>query len=265
MAFPWQCGWPEGRTTGQGKQPVIDLHLHILPGMDDGPRNLQDSLAMARLAVQEGIKTAVATPHLFRRRWVDPADINLPEAIKEQVAALNLQLRQEGIDLTVLPGCEAPLFPELLSYLADKKILTLNDNGRYLSLEMPETIIPPAIEHLIFELGCQGLTPVLSHPERNPVFYHWPEKLERLVSLGCLVQITAMSLTRGFGWRVARFSKKLLKRGLVQVVATDAHNLSQRPPLLREALERLCRLLGESRAWDLVSTNPEKIIRGETL
>ncbi|MGQ9689653.1 MAG: tyrosine-protein phosphatase [Desulfobaccales bacterium] len=242
---------------------MIDLHVHILPGIDDGPRSLKDSLEMARMAAAEGINTMVATPHLFRRKSVNFATLNRPEDIRQAVADFNRRLAASGIELTVLPGSEAPLFPEIIAFIDEHRILTLNDGHRYISLEMPDTAIPPAIDTIVFEISSRGLTPVISHPERNPIFYEMPEKLRRLISLGCLAQITAGSLTRAFGWRVARFTKKLLRQGLVHVVATDAHNLTHRPPLLREALEKLRRIVGESQAWDMVATIPERIIRGQ--
>ncbi len=242
---------------------MIDLHIHILPGIDDGPRSLETALAMARLAAADGIKTMVATPHLFRRKSVDLAAVNRPENVREAVRSFNQALAEEGIELTVLPGCEIPLFPEIIKFIDEGRIITLSDGGRYISLEMPDTVIPPATEDLVFQLTSRGLTPVISHPERNMIFYETPYRLERLISLGCLAQITARSLTRGFGWRVARFTKKLLRRGLVHVMSTDAHNLTSRPPLLTEAVRKLSRLVGESRAWDMVATVPERIIRGE--
>lgn len=242
---------------------MIDIHIHILPGIDDGPRSLEDSLKMARMAVADGIKTMVATPHLFRRKSVDLSATNNPEAIRQAVQSFNRKLSEEGIELTVLPGCETPLFPEIIQFIDDNRIITINDGRRYISLEMPETVIPPATEDLVFQLNSRGLTPVISHPERNLMFYEMPDKLNRLLSLGCLSQITARSLTRGFGWRVARFTKKLLRLGLVHVMATDAHSVDHRPPVLSEALVKLKRLVGESRAWDMVSTIPERLIRGE--
>ncbi len=244
---------------------MIDLHIHILPGIDDGPRSLEDALKMARMAAGDGIKTVVATPHLFRRKSVDLSAANSPEDLRQAVQRFNQQLSEEGIELTVLPGCEAPLFPEIIQFVDEGRIITINDQQRYISLEMPETVIPPATEDLVFQLNSRGLTPVISHPERNLVFYEMPQKLQRLISLGCLSQITARSLTRGFGWRVARFTKKLLRLGLVHVMATDAHSVAHRPPLLQEALVKLKRLVGESRAWDMVATIPERIIRGESV
>ncbi len=242
---------------------MIDLHAHILPGIDDGPQSLEDSLEMARLAVADGITTLLATPHLFRRKSVDLEALNTPDAIRQAVERFNQQLAEEDIDLTVLAGCEVPLFPEIIKFIDQGRILTLNDRQRYICLEMPDTVIPPATEDIIFQLSSRGLTPIITHPERNLVFYDMPDKFRRLMSLGCLAQITARSLTRGFGWGVARFTKKLVREGLVQIMATDAHSVAHRPPVMSMALKKLSKIVGENQAWDMVATIPERIIRGE--
>jgi protein-tyrosine phosphatase len=242
---------------------VIDLHNHILPGIDDGPRTMEDSLEMARLAVADGITTVVATPHLFRRRTPDLNQFLDPDRLRREVRRLNQALGEEGIDLTVLPGCEVPLFPEIIQFIDDRRVMTLNDGQRYICLEMPDSVIPPAIDDIIFQLNSRGITPIITHPERNLIFYEMPQKLHRLISLGCLAQITAHSLTRGFGWRVSRFTRKLLREGLVHVMATDAHNVDKRPPVMKPALKKLGKIIGADRARDMVSTFPERIIQGD--
>ena len=244
---------------------MIDLHAHILPGIDDGPRSLEDALEMARLAVADGITTLVATPHLFRRKSVDFHNLNRPDDIRQAVARFNEKLAEEQIDLTVLPGCEIPLFTEIIKFIDEQQILTINDNERYICLEMPDTVIPPATENIIFELNSRGITPIITHPERNMVFYEMPDKLRRFISLGCLAQITARSLTRGFGWGVARFTRRLVRDGLIHLMASDAHNVAKRPPVMGNALKKLSKMVGERQARDMVETFPERIIRGEQL
>jgi protein-tyrosine phosphatase len=242
---------------------VIDLHAHILPGIDDGPRSLEEAVEMARLAVADGITTMVATPHLFRRKSVDFRDLNPPDLIRQVVARLNEKLAEAEINLTVLPGCETPLFIDIIKFFDDQKILTINDTERYICLEMPDTVIPPATENIIFELNSRGITPIITHPERNPIFYEMPNKLQRFISLGCLAQITARSLTRGFGWGVSRFTRRLVREGLVHLMASDAHNVAKRPPVMGDALKKLNKMVGESRAREMVETIPQLIIRGE--
>ncbi|MEJ2070203.1 MAG: hypothetical protein P8X58_07325 [Syntrophobacterales bacterium] len=244
---------------------MIDLHVHILPGIDDGPQSLEDSLEMARLAVADGITTIVATPHLFRRKTVDLQAVNRPGDIRLAVDRFNQQLAEAEIALTVLPGCEIPLFPEIIKFIDEGSVLTINDGQRYICLELPDSVIPPATEDIIFQLSSRGLTPIITHPERNPVLYDMPQKLQRFISLGCLAQITARSLTRGFGWRVFRFTKRLVRNGWIHLMATDAHSVEHRPPLMGKALKKLSKLVGDSRARDMVATIPERIIKGEPI
>jgi protein-tyrosine phosphatase len=191
--------------------------------------------------------------------------VNRPGDIRRAVDRFNQQLAEAEIALTVLPGCETPLFPEILKFIDEGSVLTINDGQRYICLELPDSVIPPATEDIIFELSSRGLTPIITHPERNPVLYDMPQKLQRFLSLGCLAQITARSLTRGFGWRVFRFTKRLVRNGWVHLMATDAHSVEHRPPLMGKALKKLSKLVGESQAWDMVATIPERIIRGEPL
>jgi len=242
---------------------VIDIHVHILPGIDDGPETWEESLEMARMAVAEGVRTLVATPHLFRHRAVDLNALNPPAKILETLADFRERLTEAKIELEVLPGCEVPLCPEATRLLEEGQILTINDARRYLSLEMPDHVIPAITEEICFQFTAQGIIPIITHPERNQIFYQQPERLKRLLHLGCLAQITAQSLTGGFGRGVAKFTRYLLSQGYVHLVASDAHNSGRRPPQLKAALKLLTKALGQHRAWDLVSTVPEKIVRGE--
>ncbi len=244
---------------------MIDLHVHILPGLDDGPAGWEGALEMARLAAADGITTVTATPHLFARRLVEMSRLNPADRILAAAAELRSRLKEAGIALEVAVGCEAPLCPEMLELLKDGRLLTVNGHGRYLFLEMPDTAIPPATEEVCFQLLSRGLTPILAHPERHPLFREKPERLIRLLHLGCLAQVTAGSITGDFGWRVSRFTRKLLQAGLVRVVASDAHDSRRRPPELSQAAARLRRWLGEAKAQALVLDNPRKILAGEPL
>jgi protein-tyrosine phosphatase len=242
---------------------VIDLHAHILPGLDDGPSDWEEALAMARAAAADGITGIVATPHLFEHRGVYQGELNGPERIMPVVREFRERLAEAGIHLEIYPGCEAPLFVELPKFLEEGLILTINDGKRYLCLELPDTVIPPATEDYMFHLHTTGITPIITHPERNLALMEMPHKLARLLDLGCLAQITAASLLGGFGRRVAKFTEQLVKKGYAHLMASDAHSLKQRPPLLSSAMNKLTRLAGETRAWDMVATLPARIVRGE--
>jgi protein-tyrosine phosphatase len=242
---------------------VIDLHAHILPGLDDGARTWEESLEMARMAVADGITVMVATPHLYQGRSPDPERVNKKEVILERLAQFRQKLAAAEIPLEVLPGCEFPLGFESLHLLEQDLVLTLNDGQRYLLLELPGMALPPALEDIIFQLQSQGLTPIITHPERHMLLQERPEKLARLIDLGCLIQLTGSSLTGGFGRLVRKIARQMVKAGYIQVLATDAHSPSHRPPVLSLAVKELSRLVGPEQARAMVTVFPRKIIRGE--
>lgn len=244
---------------------MIDIHSHILPGLDDGAQTWEDALQMARQAVADGIRVMVATPHLFKGRVVDPQKINEKSAILDLIGRFKERLAAEGIALEILPGCDVPLSVEALMLLEDDLLLTINDLKRYLFLELPDTAIPPATEEICFRIKSKGITPIITHPERHLIIQEAPDRLRRLLDLGCLSQLTAGSLTGRFGRHVARASRQLIKKGYVHLMATDAHNPSSRPPLLSQALNELSTLVGPERARAMVTQVPGKIIKGEPI
>jgi protein-tyrosine phosphatase len=244
---------------------VIDLHAHILPGLDDGPQTWEESLEMARLAVADGISVMVATPHLYASRNFAPDRANPKEVILERLAQFREKLAAAEIPLEVLPGCDFPLSFESLQLLEQGLVLTINDAHRYLLLELPDTALPPALEDICFQLQSRGLTPIITHPERHPIIQERPEKLGRLLDLGCLAQLTASSLTGGFGRHVRKIARHMVKASYIQVIATDAHSPRHRPPVLSSAVKELSRMVGEGQARAMVTQIPAKIIRGEPI
>lgn len=251
------------RTAHDNWRIVIDLHSHILPGLDDGPLTWEEALQMARMAVADGIGTMVATPHLFKNKVVDQQAVNFKKIILENIEQFKEKLAAEDIALNILPGCDIPLCAEALQLLQDDLVLTINDSKRYLLLELPGTSLPPAVEEICFSFKAKGVTPIITHPERHLIIHEMPQKLARLLDLGCLAQVTALSLLGGFGRGIARFARKLVKQGYIQVLATDAHDAQSRPPMLRAAVSELAGLVGKDRAWAMVTTIPERIIHGE--
>ncbi|MBM4275384.1 MAG: hypothetical protein FJ134_13120 [Deltaproteobacteria bacterium] len=242
---------------------MIDVHSHILPGIDDGARDMKDALEMARLAVADGIRVMVATPHLFKHKNGDLGAINEKKVILEHLDRFRDRLAAEDIALEVLPGCDVPLSEKALSLLEEDRVMTVNDGNRYLLLELSHFAIPPSLEEICFRLQSQGLTPIITHPERHPLILERPERLEHLVDLGCLAQLTASSLTGGFGRQIARVSRQLVKKGYIHLLASDAHDPRHRPPRLSKAVSELSRLIGRERALAMVTHIPEKIIKGE--
>ncbi len=235
---------------------MIDIHCHILHGVDDGPETLDQSIAMCRMAAGDGIRTIVATPHFIPGR---PESTSA--AIFEKTAELNNALNQEGIPLTILTGADVPVTPELGSWL-ETEFLTINNNKRYFLAELPHMAVPPGWDRFLFSLLSSGKVPILTHPERNPWFINHPDALYAFVLDGGMVQVTAMSLTGGCGPYARDFTLLLLKHNLVHAIATDAHDCESRPPVLSKALNEAAKVIGEHRARALVTSIPEAIIQG---
>lgn len=231
---------------------MIDIHTHILPGFDDGPGTLEESLEMAASFVAAGFTAVVATPHVIPGVYD-----NGREAILEGVAALQKELDAEKIPLKVYPGSECHVRPDLPQDLADGKLVTLGDSGRYLLVELPAQEFPPYAGEVLFRLLLNGVTPVLAHPERSAFFSGSPRSLAELVGKGVLVQVTAGSLAGLFGPQVQRTARRWLREGLVHFVASDAHGNGHR---LRAAA-RAAGLLGAD-AEALLKAAPAAAVRG---
>jgi protein-tyrosine phosphatase len=206
---------------------VIDLHSHILPGVDDGPATLEASLELARVAVQNGTETIAATPHIDHAHAVDPAQI--PVA----VAALNMSLTRAEIPLRVVPGAEVAVTRLLELEASVLRRLRLGD-GPWLLVEAPLGYAPNHFEQIIIGLREQGHEVLLAHPERSVHFQRDGESLRRLVDMGVRSSITAGSMAGQFGETVRRHALEMLSAGLVHNVASDAHDHRRRSPVLRE-------------------------------
>ena len=209
---------------------MIDLHCHILPGIDDGPVNFDFSVAMARKAEDAGINIVVATPHVRSDYPTEPAQI------ATAVADLNGTLADEELELRVLAGAEVSLQRATELDDATLSVLCLG-SGDYLLVESPYRSIDIDLEGILWDLQARGFKPVLAHPERCPIFQRDPDRLARLVNGGVLCSITAASLAGRFGATVRKFSLELMYDGLVHDVASDAHDHLHRPPDLLTGFE----------------------------
>jgi protein-tyrosine phosphatase len=238
---------------------LIDLHNHILPGVDDGATTLADALAMARVARADGITTVVATPH--RSPWAYRADRADAERRLAEVATACVA---EGIDLQLVLGSEAFVAPDLPEQVRTGLALTINA-GHYLLVEWPYDQYPPYSEPVLFELQVRGLHPVMAHAERYRVVQREPERLARLIERGLIVQVTASSLLGDAGPAIQRTAETLLQQGLAHLLATDSHSVAHRPPLLSLARERARVLVGDERAWALVRDVPAAIVADRPL
>jgi protein-tyrosine phosphatase len=239
---------------------VIDIHCHILPGLDDGPANLDFSLAMARAAVEAGTQLIVATPHIRADFDVDPNEI------ETRVDLFNDRLQRERLPLRVLPGAEIgwATATELDDALLAK--LSLGSGGRVL-LESPYGRKPVDVEGIIAGLAERGFQTVLAHPERCPLFQRDPARLKAIVEAGALCSVTAGSMLGRFGAPVRTFTVEMLRDGLVHDVASDAHDHIHRPPGLVAGFAELKEELpgiDQYAAWYTV-TSPVAILAGNPL
>jgi protein-tyrosine phosphatase len=237
-------------------QPLVDIHCHLLPGMDDGAKHWGESLAMARMAVADGTSTVVATPHQLGNFSQNKGD-----DIRRRTAELQNRLDAEQIPLRVLPGADVRIEPELVAGLVCGEVLTLGDHGMHVLLELPHELYLP-LEPLLSELSRRGMTAILTHPERNLGILRQPSVVAPLVDAGCLLQVTAGSLCGSMGGECQKFSEWLLSEGMVHFLATDAHGPQLRRPRLRRAFDRVCALTDEQTAVDLCCVNPGRVAAG---
>lgn len=218
---------------------MVDYHVHILPGLDDGAASEAEFLAMAREAKKAGTTRLVATPHFLPGVYATSRELVLAG-----VAAGRRLLQESGVDLELEPGMEVYLSPEVPGLARQGRLLTLGDRGRWLLVELPFQEIPFYAEQVLFQLMLQGITPVLAHPERSRQVQEDQDWLARLVERGCLVQLNAGSLFGEYGRRVKAAAESLARRGLVHLLGSDAHFSGSRSLDLAAARRRLMQLQG---------------------
>jgi len=235
---------------------MVDIHSHPLPAVDDGAKTFEDAVEMCRMAGEDGTTHLVATPHCNYEFQFQP-DAN-------QAKLRDLQ-RAVGERPQLLLGCDFHLsYDNIQQILRDRASFTINKT-RYLLVELDDHFIPENMNQVFYDLQVAGLTLILTHPERNPVFHRKPEILHEWVGRGCLVQLTAKSYTGGFGQRARRLCETWLDRNLVHFFASDAHDTKYRPPLLSVCYERLAAAKGEAEAERIMKRNPEAVINGRPL
>ena len=240
---------------------MIDLHCHILPGIDDGPAILAESLAMARQAVADGIHTIVATPHALGGGHPNP-----PARICEEVKKFQEALNSKAIPLTILPGCEVHNCPDMADRIADGQASFLNKQKKHILIEFPFKDISKAYGDELAKLIKMGITPVLGHPERNPATYKKPKMLLEFITMGCLIQMNSTSITGGFGPLILENAKRLLQYRMIHLIASDAHSSGRRSPTLSLAVKFAGEVLDNPEdALAMVTTTPQQIVDGENV
>jgi len=235
---------------------MVDLHCHILPGLDDGARSLDESVAMAEEAINDGITRVVATPHASSYYLFDYAKVC-------QVSAL-LQKRVNG-RLKLATGCDFHLSLENLAALRVDPAPFCINRKNYLLLEFNDHCIPPSMDQILKDLQRAGLCPIVTHPERNAVLRMQPERLEKWVRQGCYAQITAGSLVGVFGPNSHVHAWNWIARGLVHFISSDAHNTARRPLKLKFAYNAVSEQFGEEKARALLVENPLAAFEGRPL
>lgn len=212
---------------------MIDLHAHVLPGIDDGPRDMEGAIALIRQAFEDGIKTIVATPHVGNGIY-NPT----PEQVLDKLAQVREELDRRRIPVQVLPGMEAFVHVNLARDLEAGRILTIN-GGPYVCIELPSTQVPIYVQETLFDLKLAGYIPMIIHPERNAAIQRDPNLMEQFADVGAMGILTAGSLTGHFGRTAKRTAEVLIRAGTVQVLATDAHDVRRRPAILSQGLRLL--------------------------
>jgi protein-tyrosine phosphatase len=235
---------------------MVDVHCHILPGIDDGPDNMELSLTMAESAITDGITHVVATPHASHEYSFDYSRVR--ELCEELQARI-------GDRLILASGCDFHLNRENLDALRDDAHRFSINQRNYLLVEFNEYSIPPAMDQTLHEIQLLGLRPVITHPERNAILRLQTERLAKWVRLGCFIQVTAGSLTGTFGPGAQTDASRWIADGLVHFVASDAHNMRGRPLRLQPAFDLVREQFGEEKARGLFVENPMAAFEGRDL
>jgi protein-tyrosine phosphatase len=237
---------------------LVDIHCHILPETDDGAVSLEESVEMCRIAAEDGIKTIVATPHMFDGVHTTPDRETIQRKIAEVTAA-------NGGCVEIVPGGEVRYSHEIFDEANDPQARIKLNGSSYMLLEFPFQGVPPNIEATIYQMLNAGLTPVIAHPERNKRLQQHPELLASLIERGAFSQLDAGSLTKSFGVEPHQAAKRLLEAGLAHFIATDAHHAGRRRPILSAAVAAAAEIVGADYARAMVEDNPAALIKDRAI
>jgi protein-tyrosine phosphatase len=240
---------------------MIDLHSHILPGLDDGAQTMEESLAMAKIAEKDGIEKMVATPHLFRGNFIHE-DLGIIEKKRDE---LSHALKESNIHVEILLGAEVHISHNLIDEIRkNRENLVLNQSS-YMFVEFPSEHVFSGVKNLFFELMSEGITPIIAHPERNSVFIHNPSLLYELIQMGGFSQVNSGSFFGLYGRRVEEAVLHFLELNFIHFIASDCHNIHSVASRLSEAVKRAQMILGEEKAHALVKDNPQAVLDDEEI
>ncbi len=235
---------------------MVDLHCHILPGLDDGPATMEEAEAMAESAIADGVTHVVATPHSNSKYFFDFARVR---HLRDELQA------KAGERLKIATGCDFHLNPENLESLrVDARRYCINQ-GDFLLVEFNEFSIPPSMDQTLYGIQLAGVQPVITHPERNAILRSRPERLKKWIRQGCFAQVTGGALTGGFGAASQQDALRWIAEGLIHFVASDAHNTRSRPLRLQPAYNVVVDRFGDEKARALFHDNPLAAFEGRQL
>jgi protein-tyrosine phosphatase len=238
---------------------MFDVHTHILPGIDDGADSIETALQMARIWVEQGVQVVAATPHILPGVYC-----NAGPSIRSAMARLQVCLNDAGVALLLVTGADNHFAPKFVAGLAEGRLLALNDT-RYVLVEPPHHVAPPRLGTVFMELQVAGYVPVLTHPERLSWIGDRYDEICELRHRGVLMQVTAASLTGSFGATPRYWAERMLGEGLVDILASDAHDVARRPPNLAEGHARAQILVGRAEADNLVIHRPRAVLENVEL
>jgi len=237
---------------------LVDLHCHLLPGLDDGAKTEADTVDILRAFVAEGVSMVNATPHY------NSTYHNLPDIIFQKVTQINQAAARQHLPIEVFPSQEVRIFGDLLDKYQAGELLTVANRTNYMMIEFATQDVPHYAYHLFYQMRLEGLMPVIVHPERNQDFQKNPDKLFELVEQGGLTQVTAASVTGHFGKKVEKFTDQLFEARLVHTIASDAHNITNRASMMGRAFTEIGDFMGQSFAKQL-NANAEAIINNQAV
>jgi protein-tyrosine phosphatase len=243
----------------KGECLMVDIHSHILPGIDDGAQTIDEAIKMAQAAVEDGITHLYATPHHRNGKYE-----NEKSEIMHEVNLFNMELIKRGIPLQVLPGQESRLYKEMAEDLDHGILVPLNNTVNYLLIEFPSSNVPANATDILYEINLKNYKPIIVHPERNIEIMENPELLYELIKAGSLTQITANSIIGNFGKKIMNFSHELIKANMVHFIASDAHNTTSRSFHLKEAYETIQKGYGIDIRYYL-QENARYVMQGEKI
>jgi protein-tyrosine phosphatase len=236
--------------------PFVDMHCHLLAGLDDGPKTPEQALAMCRMAYEEGTRLVAATAHQ-NEQWASVT----PDGIRAATARLAAGLREADIPLTVFPCAEVMVDPETEDAWAEGRLLSIGDRRQYLLIELPHGLFLD-LRQLVASFRARGVRPVLAHPERQPELLHGPGRIEELVRAGCLVQVSSGSVTNPRSREDELALKRWFRRGVVHLLGSDGHDTARRRPTLAAAYRQIASWAGTQVADRVASTNGLAVLQG---